>query len=193
MKKILLSILVVGVCASCGSQQPVQQIAQNSRYGRVEIEVPCVENGFDDSNYFRATGTASATNQQNARAAALDNAKQMIHKKLGGFIQGLSTDYSRNVAGEAAASKVQRMLEDEFATLIEVEVDNAEQTCEKGFVDHQGLFEYWIAIQIPKQQLIENLATQLSNNEENVIEFNREEFRKFAEDKMKRMQEAQGK
>ena len=43
------------------------------------------------------------------------------------------------------------------------------------------------------QQLVENLTTQLSNNEELEIEFNREEFRKFAEDKMKRMQEAQGK
>ena len=193
MKKILLSILVVSVCASCGSQKQVQQVAYEPSYQRTPIEVPCTENGFDDAAYFRGTGTSTTTNQQSARRAALQQAKAMVREKLGSFVQGLSTDYSRDVTGEAAASKVQSIIEGEFATLVEKELNDAEQTCEKGFVLRDGLFEYWIAIQIPKQQLIENLTTQLSNNEELEIEFNREEFRKFAEDKMKRMQEAQGK
>ena len=192
MKKIILAMLVVALCASCASKKQTP-LAQNPGYQRTAIEVPCAENGFDDAAYFRGTGTSTAVNQQNARRAALQQAKAMVREKLGGFVQGLSTDYSRNVTGEAAASKVQSIIEGEFATLVEKELNDAEQTCEKGFVLQDGLFEYWIAIQIPKQQLVENLTTQLSNNEELEIEFNREEFRKFAEDKMKRMQEAQGK
>ncbi|MBR5442928.1 MAG: hypothetical protein IKV22_00900 [Paludibacteraceae bacterium] len=193
MKKILLSILAVGMFASCGSQKQIQQVAQNPGYQRTAIEIPCAENGFDDADYYRGTGTATAVNQQNARRTALQNAKAMVREKLGGFVQGLSTDYSRNVAGEAQAAKVQSIIEGEFATLVEKELNDAQQTCEKGFVLQDGLFEYWVAIQIPKQQLIENLTSQLSRNEELEIEFNREEFRKFAEDKMKRMQAAQGK
>ncbi len=192
MKKIILAMLIVAFCASCASKKQAP-LAQNPGYQRTAIEVPCAENGFDDAAYFRGTGTSTAVNQQNARRAALQQAKAMVREKLGGFVQGLSTDYSRNVTGEAAASKVQSIIEGEFATLVEKELNDAEQTCEKGFVLQDGLFEYWIAIQIPKQQLVENLTTQLSNNEELEIEFNREEFRKFAEDKMKRMQEAQGK
>lgn len=192
MKKIILAMLIVALCASCASKKQAP-LAQNPGYQRTAIEVPCAENGFDDATYFRGTGTSTAVNQQNARRAALQQAKAMVREKLGGFVQGLSTDYSRNVTGEAVASKVQSIIEGEFATLVEKELNDAEQTCEKGFVLQDGLFEYWIAIQIPKQQLVENLTTQLSNNEELEIEFNREEFRKFAEDKMKRMQEAQGK
>ena len=94
------------------------------------------------------------------------------------------------MTGEAAASKVQSLIEGEFATLVERELNDAEQICEKGFVLQDGLFEYWIAIQIPKQKLVEDLTSRLDANEELEIEFNREEFRKFAEDKMKRMQEA---
>ena len=192
MKKIILAMLIVALCASCASKKQAP-LAQNPGYQRTAIEVPCAENGFDDAAYFRGTGTSTTTNQQSARRAALQQAKAMVREKLGSFVQGLSTDYSRDVTGEAAASKVQSIIEGEFATLVEKELNDAEQTCEKGFVLQDGLFEYWIAIQIPKQQLIENLTTQLSNNEELEIEFNREEFRKFAEDKMKRMQEAQGK
>jgi hypothetical protein len=37
---------------------------------------------------------------------------------------------------------------------------------------------------------VEDLTSRLSDNEELEIEFNRDEFRKYAEDKMNRMQEA---
>ena len=178
-------MLVVALCASCATKK-----IEKYGYARVELEVPCSKEGFDDAEYFRGTGTASAINQQNARRAALQQAKAMVREKLGGFVQGLSTDYSRNVTGEAAASKVQSLIEGEFATLVERELNDAEQICEKGFVLQDGLFEYWIAIQIPKQKLVDDLTSRLDANEELEIEFNREEFRKFAEDKMKRMQEA---
>ena len=81
MKKILLSMLVVALCASCATKK-----IEKYGYARVELEVPCSKEGFDDAEYFRGTGTASAINQQNARRAALENAKSMVHEKLGGFV-----------------------------------------------------------------------------------------------------------
>lgn len=192
MKKVLLFALAAGMCMSCASKKNAP-LAKNPGYNRVEIEVPCKQEGFDNAEYFRGTGTATAVNQQNARKAALQNAKSIIREKLGGFVSGLSTDYSRNVAGEAKASKVQNIIEGEFATLVEKELNDAEQTCEKGYVLDDGLFEYWIAIQIPKKKLVEDLTSQLSKNEELEIEFNRDEFRKYAEEKMARMKESANK
>lgn len=190
MKKFLLMGVVIALaCVSCNVQKKAaeQEEAKNPGYRRTAIEIPCKENGFDDAEYFRGTGTATAINQQNARRAALQNAKAMVREKLGGFVSGLSMDYSRNVTGAAQASKVQSIIEGEFATAVEKELNDAEQTCEKGFVLDDGNFEYWISIQIPKKQLIENVTTQLSNNEELEIEFNRDQFRKFAEERMKQM------
>lgn len=193
MKKILFVALAAVMCMTSCASKKVAAPAKNPGYSRVEIEVPCKEYGFDNSDYFRAAGTATAVNQQNARKAALQNAKSMIREKLGGFVSGLSTDYSRNVAGEAQASKVQNIIEGEFATLVEKELNDAEQTCEKGFVLQDGLFEYWLAIQIPKKKLVEDLTSRLSQNEELEIEFNRDQFRKYAEEKIKAMKEAQNK
>ncbi len=187
MKKILLSMLVIALCASCASKKEVSRTTANRG---VKIEVPCATSGFDDADYFRATGTATAVNLQNARRAALQNAKAMVREKLGGFVQGLSTDYSRNVAGEAQASKVQGIIEGEFATLVERELNDAQQTCEELIQLPDGLYESWIAIQISKKSLVEDLTSRLDDNEELEIEFNRDEFRKYAEDKMNRMQEA---
>ncbi len=191
MKKLLTFVMAALVCMSCAAKKKVTQPAQNQGYSRTRIEVPCKEFGYDNADYFRGTGTATALNQQNARRAALQNAKSMVREKLGGFVSGFSTDYSRNFAGEAQAAKVQSAIESEFATLVEKELNDAEQTCEDGYILGDGNFEYWIAIQIPKKRLIEELTTQLSNNEELEIEFNRDEFRKYAEEKISKMKAAQ--
>ena len=55
---------------------------------------------------------------------------------------------------------------------------------------NDGNFEYWIAIAISKKEIIDDLVTTLDENEELEILFNRDQFRKFAEDRMKQMQEA---
>lgn len=190
MKKIILSMLIVALCASCASKKSMVSGKKNPGYKRVQIEVPCAEYGFDNAKYFRGTGTATAVNQQAARRAALQNAKTMITEKLGGFVQGLSTDYTRNVYGDAKASNVQGIIESEFATLVERKLSDAVQTCERGFVLQDGLFEYWIAVEVSKQELVDELTSRLSANEELKVEFNRDEFRKFAEDKMARMETA---
>jgi hypothetical protein len=189
MKKVMLGMLVVALCASCGSSKKMAA-KSSAPYQRTEIEIPCVKEGQGDAEYYRATGTATSINQQGARRAALQSAKSMIYEMLGGFIQGLSTDYSRNVTGDARANKVQGIIEGEFANLVEKKLNDADITCEKGFMLNDGNFEYWISIAISKKEIIDDLVTTLDENEELEILFNRDQFRKFAEDRMKQMQEA---
>ena len=181
MKKILLSMLIVALCAGCASKKVAE-------YGfeRVKVEIPCKQEGFDDANYFRATGTASALNQQSARRAALENAKSMVHEKLGGFVSGLTSDYNGNLRANAKASDVEGVFESEFETLIEKNLNDALQTCEEMFVSKDGLYESWIAIAIPKKQIIDDIMKQLEESDKDV-KINREEFRKFAEKKAAEM------
>ena len=190
MKKVILGMLVVAMCASCASKNMVAP-AKDGGYKRTEIEVPCSKEGMGDAKFFRGTGTATAVNQQNARHAALQNAKAMIRETLGGLVQGLSVDYSRQVAGEAQAAKVQGIIEGEFAQLVEEKLNNGNITCEKGYTLQDGLFEYWMSMEISREELLDDLTSALSQNEELEIEFNRNEFRKFAEEKMAKMKESQ--
>lgn len=192
MKKIILGMLVVALCASCASKK-LSVPAKDGGYKRTELEIPCSKEGMGDSKYFRATGTATAVNQGSARMAALENANALVNRMLGGYIQGLSVDYSRNVSGEARASKVQGIIEGEFAKLVSEKLNNADITCEKGYMLQDGLFEYWISIAISKEEIVEELTSRLDDNEELEIEFNRDQFRKYAEDKMQSMQDFQNK
>ena len=103
-------------------------------------------------------------------------------EKLGGFVAGLTSDYNGNLRTNAKTADVEGVYEAEFETLIEKTLNDAQQTCEEMFVNRDGAYESWIAIEIPKKQLIEDMAKQIEESGKNV-KFNREEFRKFAEKK----------
>lgn len=198
MKKVSLLILVaVALLAACApqkqmsNQQPAPQpTATNSSLGQ-PIDVPCVEASMDDEDYFRELGTATSINMQSARTAALQAAKDMIFQKLGGYVEGLSESYSRTVAGQAAQEKVQRLMEADMNQVVQQYVNNAMKTCEKMYDKGANGYTSFIAIQIPAKKMIDAMSDVLSADEELQIEFNREQFRKYAEEKKKQMLENQ--
>lgn len=148
------------------------------------MALPCVDASMDDDDYFRDLGIGTSINKQSARKAAVEASKSMIKSRLGGMIKGVSTDYSRTVAGQAPADKVQRIIEEEFTQVVEKMLNDADKTCEDMYQVASGEFESYYAIQISKKEMINKVSNVLSSNEELEIEFNREQFRKFAEKRM---------
>ncbi len=190
-KSIFLIVLTVLGFVSCKSTKNVTNY-QQPQNGRVELEIPCKQTGFDDAEYFRATGTSTSPNQQSARDGALKSAKSMIRQKLGGFIQTVVTDYSTSITGQTQVDKIQRAIESESYEVVEKALNDAEQICEKLYeIKNTGNYESWISLQIPKKELITNMENALSKNEELEIYFKRDEFRKFAEEKLKQMKNDQ--
>lgn len=190
-KKILLLTLVATLTFSaCKSHKKVVQQQQEETFG-TEIELPCINESMDDADYFKAMGTANNPNAQNARSGAFDAAKSMMLRRLGGFVQGLSTDYTRSASGQAKGDKIQRMIEGEMDVLVQKMINDAEKTCEKIFLDKAGNYNSFIAIRVSKKEVLNKMVDVLSKNEELEIEFNREQFRKFAEDRIAKMQEVQ--
>ena len=66
-------------------------------------------------------------------------------------------------------------------------LNDADKTCEDMYQVSSGEFEAYYAIQISKKEIINKTSNVLSQNEELEIEFNREQFRKFAEKRMEEM------
>ena len=185
---MMLAVLTM-ITVSCKSSKKV--VVQTPPLGRTEIELPCVSESMDNDEYFKAMGTATNINMQNARSAAFDAAKSMLNKRLGGFVVGLATDYTRTFAGDAQMDKVQRAMESEMYSVVERMLNDAAKTCEKMYQNPSGNYESFIAIQVSKKEMRNQMDKRLSSNQELEIEFNREQFRKFAEKKMKELQEMQ--
>ena len=191
LNKFGMAMLAMLALAGCGSNK---QTANNNYTNNSQAELPgkrtvlpCMDSSVDDEDYFRDLGIGTSINKQSARKAAVEAAKSMIKSRLGGMIKGVSTDYSRTVAGQAPADKVQRIIEEEFTQVVEKMLNDADKTCEDMYQLNSGEFESYYAIQISKKEIINKTSNVLSQNEELEIEFNREQFRKFAEKRMEEM------
>ncbi len=190
--KFGMAMLAMLALAGCGSnkQATSNQNPENTPFGTF-YDLPCVDASLDDDEYFKGLGVGTHVNLQSARTAAMDAAQSMLQKRLGGFIQGLATDYSRTAAGQAPADKVQRLMEGEMDKIVEKMVNDASKTCEKFSQLKTGEYQSYIAIQIPKKKMMDDMLNTLTENEELEIEFNRDQFRKFAKERMEEMKKAQ--
>lgn len=155
----------------------------------VEYELPCGNFDRDTPDTFTGLGTAENVNEQNARSAALKSAKAMIHDKVGGMAKGLSTDYSKAMRGNAAQTDMSSIIEGEIVTVIERMLNDAEKTCERNFKTGSGTYKAYIAISISKKDLAQNVSSALSENDKLRMNFDRELFRKYAEEYMKGLNE----
>ena len=189
--KIGMAMLAMLALAGCGSNKQATTTNHPANNTQAELPgkrmmIPCVDASMDDDDYFRDLGIGTSINKQSARKAAVEASKSMIKSRLGGMIKGVSTDYSRIVAGQAPADKVQRIIEEEFTQVVEKMLNDADKTCEDMYQLPSGEFEAYYAIQISKKEIINKTSNVLSQNEELEIEFNREQFRKFAEKRKKK-------
>ena len=161
------------------------KVTTQEQLGNKEIELPCAGYDQDSDEYFTGMGIGENVNMQNARLAALNAAKQMINAKIGGVARGLATDYSRTMGGNVAQQDVQGIVERDVTQVIDRMMNYVQQTCEKMYQTQNGTYQSHIAIRISKKELVQQTATALSENEKLETLFNREQFRKWAEEYLK--------
>lgn len=193
-------MIIAMAFASCGSnkqvaapqpapQQPTVQTSDDQDE-EVEIILYCSDEAKSDKDYFRELGIGNHVNKQSARDAALSSAKSMLKNRLGGAVKGISTDYSRTAAGQAASDKVQRLMERELTQVVDKMLNDADNPCEKMTKSKNGTYNSYYVIEVSKKEIVDNFSDAvetLSQNEELEMEFRRDQFRKYAEKYMEAM------
>lgn len=199
MKRI--SIIAVSLAAfmtmmSCRSSKdhasvmaPIQEDVTKAVIGD-RIDIPCVEFSKDDAVYFRELGIGTNINQQSARDAALESAKNMLIKRLGGFVQNVSRRYSHTTVKDATAEKIEREMINEMNELLEQLLDNADKTCEDIYYGKDGNYTAYYAIQMPKKHMIKAMEEAFNGRSFGSQQFDQATFHEYAEDEIKKLKQA---
>lgn len=184
MKKIIIAVMAIAAISLTACKNS-KNVTTQQQMGNREVEMPCASYGFDTDEYFAGMGIGENVNAQNARMAALNAAKSMINAKIGGMAKGLATDYSRTMSGNAQQNDVQGVVEREIVQVVERMLNDANQVCEKLYQTPAGTYQAHLALHISKKELASKAATALSEDQKLETLFNREQFRKWAEQYMK--------
>ncbi|MBR4838813.1 MAG: hypothetical protein IK004_10370 [Bacteroidales bacterium] len=204
--RLSFAMIIALAFASCGSekqmtqpqqptyQQPAQQKVQTQIPDEEEVPIYCIDEAKSDKEYFRELGIGNHVNKQSARDAALSSAKAMLKNRLGGVVKGISTDYSRTVAGQAQSDKVQRLMERELTQVVDKMLNDADNPCEKMTKAKDGSFNSYYVIEVSKNEMLdrfEKTVETLSKQEEYAIEWQREKFREHAQKYMEELNNKQ--
>lgn len=189
MKKIFTFAAVV--CAammmvSCGASKKVAEAPAQpgNPFGPGEIyEPPCTE--IDTPEYFGATGIAIGAKARIAELQlnALENAKDMIRRKMQHAYKGAIDNYM-NTVGTNAGTDIESKLEAGGTQVIDLIVNEVSANCGPKYssVDEKGNVTCFIGIRIPKRALaetiVDNVRDNVSEDEELKIRFKEDEFRK---------------
>lgn len=166
------------------AQQPVAQQPVAQQPSRESVVIPCKQEARSDKDYFRELGVGTNVNMQNARDAALSSAKEMLKNRLGGVVKGVSTGYSKTVAGQSASDKVERIMEREMNQVVDKMLNDADNPCEDVIWLGSGEYQAYYVIEVSKKELIDNSIEVLSQEEELKYLYDRDKFREWVKQYM---------
>ncbi len=180
MKKSLLFIAALFVCASCGSsKQSVSQASQD-----VEIITYCEGPEYmTDDEYFRASGMGMSTSQQLANQKAMSAARAALASSLAVKVKAVTDNYlsSYEVSGdeEARGRYQSRALEVVNQTLNGVRV-----LCQKTTMSPDGKYKSYVAIELAGNDVAAAVGKSISNDEKLRTDFEYEKFKEVFDKEM---------
>lgn len=153
------------------------------------FDLPCSGVGTSDKEYYRQLGIGKDVDLSLAQRKAVQNAKSIIRDRLGEQVKGLVSDYSKTYSKSGKGADMEGILEREFTGVIDKALDDADNPCEKAAQLNTGEFQYYYVVEIRKSDLANKMADAIGNNDKLRAEFDRDQFRKYAEEYMRKQQE----
>ena len=153
------------------------------------FELPCSGVGTSDKEYFRQLGIGKDIDLSLAQRMAIQSAKSIMRDRLGEQVKGLVTDYSKTYSKSSKGSDLEGILEREFTSVVDKALDDADNPCEKAAQLNTGEFQYYYVIEIRKNELADKLADAISGNDKLRTEYDRDQFRKYAEEYLQKQKE----
>ncbi|MGX8712460.1 MAG: hypothetical protein ACSW8I_02090 [bacterium] len=149
---------------SCGSSKQTQNNGPSlsETYAGKTIELPCSGKNKSDKEYYRQLGVGKDTELSIAQANALKNAKDLLLKRLGGMVVGLSTNYSKTYQKSGRGDDLEGIVESELTTAVKKALEDADNACEQAAVLPTGEIQYYYVIEVQKQDLAGKMAKAIS-------------------------------
>ncbi len=183
---VMLSFVAAMIIAvSCGSSK---KAAKSDEF----IDIPCSGPQYQTTTeYMRANSSGTSADMEIARDKALTNARARLSAQIETFVSNLTDFYKKETRlGENAN------LETRFERLIREVYKNQLQgtypVCEKMKKEEDGKYTAFVCIELGGEDMVQNLASQISSDEELKVDYDYEKFKKSYEEAMEELEKERG-
>ena len=185
LKKISF-ISAILVLFSCSSTQSITEVDAVEKMTQVEIPLSGPEYRSDKS-HFRATQSGTSSSLSTAKKIALQNAKTELASNIQATIKSVTDQYinQRNFQNnEECESKFEEL----SRTVVNQNLTNVRSIKDILYKTPEGKFQYWIAIECPKEEIFNKVAESITEDERLKIDFDKFQYQKIFDAEMEKFE-----
>jgi len=159
----------------------------DSTFGK-EVIVPCSDEEFHtDSKYFRGTGNGISIDLSTARNKAKMDANTNLAQSINTTLKSVSERYV-NERQFDASSEFEQKFEQLTREVVNQQLNNVEVACYKTTQMKDGKFQVFTAVQVSKDEVLNNIANRVSKDKKLQVDYDKMKFEQVFNEEMKKLE-----
>jgi len=180
----IMAVVMLFAVAGCKGKKSLPSV----QAGSTEIVVPFSGKEYkSDANFFRATQLGKSPDLSAAKRIALLNAKT----ELGGLIETTMKAVTSSYTNQRTIDDRQEYaskFEEETRAIVNQKLNDVTIIGERVFKENNGGYTYYIAVEMSKDALLQNMNSRISKDERLKLDFDQYQFRKVFDEEMKKFE-----
>jgi hypothetical protein len=184
----ILFLAILAVSALTFNSCKAKKVAAQPIYSDMkEVITPCSDTEYkSDSKFFRATGTASSQDQSTCKRKALLDANANLASSVNRTIKAVTDRYT-NERRIGAASEFEEKFDQLVRDVVNQQLTNVTTACSKMFTKKDGLFYSYVAVEVPKDELLNNINNSVSRSQKLQVDYDKVKFEKIFNEEMEKL------
>jgi hypothetical protein len=185
-KHFLIAVMAVAgvVIMGCKSTKSVQSDS-------TEVSVPFSDKEYrTDKDYFRASQNGKSPDLATAKKIALQNAKTELAGNIQSLIKAVTENYT-NQRTVGDKQEFENKFEENARAVVNQTLNDVKIIGEKVFKEKDGKYTYYVAIEMSKEPVVNNVADRISKDAKLQLDFDKHQFQKVFDDEMQKFEAQQ--
>ncbi len=187
---IIAFIVISGfILSSCGgSKKATEKETAKETGGFHELTLPCVDKGYSNKKYFRASSVGHSLDLATSREKALLMTKQRLATLIHSTLKSVTERYA-NEMDAGGASEFSQTFENMTRDIVKQELSDITVICEKTGKKDDGSYETYMAIEVSKDAIYNGVDKGISRDKKLETLYDKERFKKTYEEEMNKLGE----
>ena len=176
-------LLISALVFSCKTSKKIAKVNDST-----VLEIPLSGKEYQsDRNFFRARQSGNSQDLSTSKKIALQNAKAELAGSINDLIKGVTEQYT-NQRTIANRQEFENIFEENIRTVVSQELSDVKIVGEQVLKEPNGTYTYWIAIEVSKKSVQDNMEKKIFTEEKIRLDFDKSQFMEIFDKEMEKLE-----
>jgi predicted NAD-dependent protein-ADP-ribosyltransferase YbiA (DUF1768 family) len=186
-KHFFIAVMALTVSVAMTSCKSTKSVQSDS----TEVSVPLSGKEYRTAkDYFRASQSGKSPDLATAKKIALENAKTELAGNIQSIVKAVIENYT-NQRTVADRQEFENKFEEYAREVVRQQLNDIKIIGEKVFKEKDGKYTYYVAVEMSKEPVINNVADRISKDAKLQLDFDKYQSRKIFDEEMEKFEAQQ--